>query len=119
MTKPPFDYEFTTDGCSGSGMCILRFIWRIRYKLGYAATPLPPWEKACEAHDHKYHPGGTYVDRVNADIGLMKDVLELGYPRLAVLMFVGVRIGGGPYVPRGWRWGYAYKYWRLLGYDRE
>lgn len=113
----PYDYEFTTDGCSGSIMCLLRIVWKIRFKLGQVSSPIPPWEKYCELHDAKYHPGGTYAERLQADIELMNAVKDLGYPRLGSSMFMGVRFGGSPWLPFPWRWGFAYKWWRFAGYS--
>ena len=36
----------------------------------------------------------------------------LARPTIALLMFVGVRIGGTPYVPTSFRWGYGWPYFR-------
>lgn len=104
------DYPFTTDGCSGSMMCIIRFYWKLRYGT------LPPWEKDCVAHDHAYWPGGSAADRVAADAILATAVARCGYPVLARFMFIGVSLGGMPRLPLPWRWGYAFRWTRLVGY---
>lgn len=91
---------FETDGCSGG----MSATWRKMF-----GTP-PPWEGACVKHDAKYYAGGTYRDRVKADLQLMKDVSNQGYPVWGFLMYVGVRIGGGSLLPTPWRWGYGYYY---------
>lgn len=114
-----YDYPFTSDGCSGGLMCLLRLGWRVLYLLGRVATPKPPWEPDCEAHDAAYWPGGSAVDRVHADLELARKVAEHGYPLLARLMFMGVSIGGMPRLPLPWRWGYRWKWSRLVGYRSE
>lgn len=54
--------------------------------------------------------GGTWADRVQADLELYKCVKARGYPVWAYLMFHGVRLGGSPFYPFGWRWGYGYRH---------
>ena len=34
---------------------------------------------------------------------------EVGRPELAVLMLVGVRVGGTPFLPTTFRWGYGWQ----------
>lgn len=107
---------FTTDGCSGSVMCLLRLGWRVLFWLRLMMHPAPPWEAVCVEHDRKYHPGGTVADRLAADLELASAISALGYPRLARLMFIGVSIGGVWFLPLPWRWGYGYPWPRP--YDR-
>lgn len=85
---------FKTDGCSG----YMSIIWRKLTSHG------PPWEEACVKHDHQYWKGGTKEDRRIADQDLLVDVVNLGYPVWAILMWLAVRIGGAPYFPSKKKW---------------
>jgi hypothetical protein len=101
--------EFVTDGCSG-GMSRL---WRAVIGNG------PPWEDCCETHDLAYWSGGTRADRRVADRRLRTCVIIKGYPWhwwWGWIIWIGVRIGGGPWLPTTWRWGYRYDWPR--GYER-
>lgn len=100
------DSPFTTDGCSG-GMSAL---WRLACRLGAVAESVPPWEGDCVAHDRAYHAGGGASERVKADAALAAAVAAKGHPLLARFMFVGVGIGGHPWLPLPWRWGYGWKW---------
>ncbi len=68
------------------------------------------WLNCCTAHDLAYWRGGTYEDRQIADRALMQCVTNVGLPLLANLMLKGVRIGGTPYLPSNFRWGYGWDY---------
>ncbi len=87
---------FTTDGCSD-------------FPNG---TPQHKdlWLKCCVAHDKKYWMGGTYAERLNADMELRACVQSVGEPAIAGLMLAGVRVGGSPYWPTRFRWGYGWPY---------
>lgn len=100
-TKP-----FTTDGCSGG----MSWFWRT-----FLRTP-PPWEGACIRHDKAYWHGGTALDREVADRILLRSVAAQGYPVIAVLMFLAVRIGGVPWLPTPWRWNYGHSFCRSWRY---
>jgi len=91
---------FTTDGCSG-GMS-----WLYNNIFGKEL----PWRDDCVEHDKAYWYGGTSEQRRLADIKLMCDVANTGYPIIGSLMYVAVRIGGHPLLPMSWRWGYGWKY---------
>lgn len=97
------DYPFTTDGCSGQ---IYRTIFRRD----------PPWLGCCTSHDCLYYTGGSRAERRAADIELMICVAKRGHPIVAFIMWLGVRIGGHPWLPFPWRWGYGWKYPR--GYSK-
>jgi hypothetical protein len=79
--------SFTTDGCS---------FW-----------PDEPWLQCCIEHDIAYWCGGTATQRRQADAALMQCVEALDYPLTSWLMGLGVRIGGHPWLPLPWRWGYG------------
>ncbi len=103
------DFPFKTDGCSGGMSRVWRFLWR---------KP-PPWEGHCITHDSAYHPGGTRLQRSEADRRLRDAVRRNGYPISAFIIWAGVRIGGHPLLPFSWRWGFGWKYWRLRGYSAK
>lgn len=72
------------------------------------------WLKCCTAHDYTYWKGGTYAERKIADKELSTCVTSIGKPNIAKLMLAGVRVGGTPYLPTEFRWGYGWPY--LRGY---
>ncbi|MFK8018948.1 MAG: hypothetical protein AB8B86_04195 [Pseudomonadales bacterium] len=66
------------------------------------------WLRCCVVHDYDYWKGGSYEDRLASDRRLEQCVTEVGEPELAVLMLVGVRVGGTPFLPTTFRWGYGW-----------
>lgn len=68
------------------------------------------WHKCCVAHDIKYWAGGSYEDRFKADLDLRMCVQSVGESVIADLMLVGVRVGGSPWWPTRFRWGYGWPY---------
>jgi hypothetical protein len=74
------------------------------------------WLPCCTAHDLAYWQGGTYEERVTADESLQQCVEEAGEPALAVIMLAGVRVGGTPFFPTKFRWGYGWPY--QMGYKK-
>ena len=68
------------------------------------------WLSCCTKHDITYWQGGSYQQRLNADITLKQCVSSAGKPVIAELMLSGVRVGGSPYWPTKFRWGYGYSY---------
>ncbi len=87
---------FTTDGCS-------------EFPDG-TLNHKDLWLKCCVAHDKKYWAGGTYQERLQADQELNACVESVGEPAIAALMLAGVRVGGSPYWPTRFRWGYGWPY---------
>ncbi|WP_082800638.1 hypothetical protein [Neptuniibacter pectenicola] len=87
---------FTSDGCSAfpDGTLEHRQLWL----------------RCCTAHDYAYWKGGSYQERVQADKALNRCVAEVGEPELGLLMLAGVRIGGTPFFPTTFRWGYGWPY---------
>ncbi len=87
---------FTTDGCSA-------------FPDG---TPNQKslWIECCIRHDLAYWKGGTYDQRLEADQSLETCVSQAGEPEIAQLMLAGVRVGGSPYFPTTYRWGYGWPY---------
>lgn len=98
---------FTTDGCSSfpDGTFNDRQLF-----LG-----------CCTLHDFAYWQGGTVEQRLQADQSFSYCISELGHPELAKMMLLGVRIGGSPYWPTPFRWGYGWPYPKGYGAltDRE
>jgi hypothetical protein len=84
-TIPP--NPFKTDGCS---------MW-----------PNSKWVDCCVEHDIHYWCGGSSEERRRADREL-RDCVRDYASRTASVMYVGVRIGGGPCQPFPWRWGYGW-----------
>ncbi len=68
------------------------------------------WLSCCQAHDLAYWRGGTYSEREAADLELQACVASVGEPEIAALMLAGVRVGGTPYLPTQFRWGYGWPY---------
>ena len=85
---------FTTDGCSD-------------FPDG---TPSQQtlWLACCTEHDKAYWQGGTHNQRRKADAALRRCVAGIGEPGIAALMLAGVRVGGSPYWPTRFRWGYGW-----------
>jgi hypothetical protein len=87
---------FTSDGCSSfpDGTLVEKTLWK----------------NCCVVHDKAYWQGGTKQQRLAADVELKQCVESLGKPRIAELMLAGVRVGGSPYWPTQFRWGYGWTY---------
>ncbi len=71
------------------------------------------WLDCCTQHDLAYWKGGTYQERLQADTKLRKCVSKVGEEEIAALMLAGVRVGGTPFLPTSFRWGYGWPYPRL------
>jgi len=68
------------------------------------------WLHCCMEHDIAYWAGGTRRQRHAADAALKQCVAATGEPAIANLMLAGVRVGGTPYLPTSFRWGYGWPY---------
>ncbi|GAB1261754.1 FAD-binding oxidoreductase [Aurantivibrio plasticivorans] len=68
------------------------------------------WLECCIAHDLAYWAGGSYAERQAADEALRQCVAEVGQPEVAMMMLMGVRVGGSPYLDTPFRWGYGWPY---------
>ncbi len=66
------------------------------------------WLGCCTAHDLAYWQGGSEAQRLAADQALLLCVAEVGEPQIAALMLAGVRVGGAPWWPTPFRWGYGW-----------
>lgn len=94
--------KFKTDGCS----C---------FPEGTKANK-KAWENCCIAHDSLYWQGGSRLERKQADSALCDCVAKAGFPKTAKRMYIGVRLGGGAYIPAPWRWGYGWNFG--IGYQK-
>lgn len=73
------------------------------------------WLTCCTEHDYAYWKGGTYQERLESDRALEACVAKVGEPAVALVMLAGVRVGGSPFFPTAFRWGYGWPYPRLYG----
>jgi hypothetical protein len=85
---PP--HPFRTDGCS---------LW-----------PDRDWQACCVEHDMDYWCGGSAEQRRTADRVLRQCVRARQHPVAASLMYWGTRLGGHPWLPPPWRWGYGWRW---------
>ena len=95
--------DFTSDGCS----------------LFINGTFEDPelWKECCHKHDLAYWRGGTEEERNQADLAFKECVLKkTGNAELAEIMYQAVRVGGSPYFPTWYRWGYGWPVGR--GYQK-
>jgi hypothetical protein len=83
---PPPPHKFTTDGCS--------------------AYRDARWRGCCIKHDVAYWCGAR--PRRDADAEFRACVRSESSAANALLMYTGVRIGGGRFAPFPWRFGYGY-----------
>ena len=85
---------FKSDGCSG-------------WKNGTRWEP-NLWLECCVRHDLQYWKGGTKDQREEADRDFRKCVTKKSNILTALVMYVGVRIGGSPDYNTEYRWGYGW-----------
>ncbi len=87
---------FATDGCS---------MW-------IDGPPGSPnlWRHCCVAHDLAYWIGGTEEQRQQADDAMKQCIQKAQQPMMASHTYNSVRMGGGPYWPSSYRWGYGWHY---------
>lgn len=89
---------FSTDGCS-------------HFPDGTNEQPTL-WRDCCVAHDAAYWAGGDWSSRVLADRQLELCVLATDQALVGNIMFLGVRVGGSPFWPTRFRWGFGWPYGR-------
>jgi hypothetical protein len=63
--------------------------------------------ECCVEHDKDYYFGGTEKERRASDRRLYRCVKEKKNGFVAGLMYLGVRIGGVPFLPTPFRWGFG------------
>ena len=93
IEKDPPLRPFKSDGCS---------MWFDTWK----GVDLYP---ACFFHDLKYWCGypKEEAERLIADAELMIDVAKAGAPKMAEIMFAGVRVGGHEALRKSFSWGFG------------
>jgi hypothetical protein len=89
--------EFVTDGCS--------------------IFPDADWAHCCVRHDVAYWCGGSALERFAADQTLNACLADTGRPTLGKWMQNGVRVGGVPWLPTPWCWGYGWAW--PTGYEPQ
>ena len=93
-------HPFTSDGCS--------------YFPDGTLKNNTKWLNCCVEHDKSYWKGGTKAERQKADDALKTCVKEVGYPHIAKLMYLGVRLGGSAKYDTSYKWGYG---WEINRYN--
>jgi|APDOM4702015248_1054824.scaffolds.fasta_scaffold41365_4 hypothetical protein len=76
---------------------------------GCSLFPDGDYRNCCVEHDKVYYFGGTKEERRVADRHLFTCVRARGHRFLAPMMYLGVRIGGGAWLPTPFRWGFGNK----------
>ncbi len=77
---------------------------------GCTLAPDFNFRHCCDVHDESYWRGGTEGDRERADRAFRQCIHDAGRPILADVYYIGVRIGGVPWLPTHWRWGFGWPY---------
>lgn len=103
--------EFTTDGCSDGGLS------KLFACLGEGVPGL--LEMICVLHDRAYWRGGSAADRLAADRNFHDSIAMFGYPIIAFIYYHSVRLGGVPWLPTSWRWGYGRPFWASMEFHNK
>ncbi len=67
---------------------------RVSVSDGCTMFPDGDWSECCITHDRDYENIINSDDRKKADLQLMACVVKKGHPFVALIMYIGVRIGG-------------------------
>jgi hypothetical protein len=83
-------------------------------KLSDGCTLIPDGDirPCCLIHDQEYYRGGTRVERRDSDNKLYDCIREkkgFRHKLFAPFIWLGVRIGGLPFFPTSFRWGFGTK----------
>ena len=105
---PKFGPQRHSDGCSGGMSAAYAKLTFLHSKYGETL----PWRQCCVTHDRAYYNGGKKIKKTIADKELKKCVSKVIGPEhlgivLGALMEKAVWIGGRPYFPTTYRWGYG------------
>ncbi len=68
------------------------------------------YRDCCDTHDRDYWCGGARVERLQSDFELRQCVAAKGRTLRSALIYLGVRIGGVPWLPTSWRWGFGWRF---------
>jgi len=99
FTKLPLSSQlrpFVSDGCS-------------KWPNGTRDKP-DAWLKCCFKHDIAYWLGGTEAQREVSDDNLKMCVEKNFSNAVALLMYLGVRVGGEPTFKTSYKWGFGWTY---------
>ena len=101
---PKFNVKLHSDGCSGGMSSIYAQLKFLHKKHGKTLE----WRQCCEIHDEAYYYGGSKEQKKTADEKLGVCVTKVvGSQFFGKTMQIAVKIGGGPYLPTPYRWGYG------------
>ncbi len=92
------DHAFSSDGCS----------------IFFDGS----WLGCCIEHDKAYWCGGSAKERKRADREFRECIAGADHAARGWTMEKGVRMGGVPWLPFSWRWGYGWKDWPR-GYEPD
>lgn len=82
--------EFSSDGCT---------MW-----------PDAGIKSCCLKHDMKYWCGGSFKERRSADLAFMQCIRQKERAGDGLVEYLGLKIGGSPFLPFSWRWGYGWSW---------
>ena len=123
---------FNSDGCSGGMSEAWEYLAKTIPEFARYIGEKPPWEHCCVTHDRDYWQGDSesgYIKRQLSDAQLrdcvqrsgrdqgdeIADALALSREEVvqlvdltSELMYLAVRIGGGPCTGLPWRWGHGW-----------
>lgn len=77
---------------------------------GCTLVPDFDFKDCCNSHDIAYWLGGTPERREHADKVFYRCIRDVKPSFIATLYYYGVRIGGTPYLPTPWRWGFGWEF---------
>lgn len=77
---------------------------------GCSMAPDFDFRHCCDLHDTRYWSGGSAAERKRADHEFRDCIIGTGHPVTARIYYYGVRVGGTPYLPTSWRWGFGWDY---------
>ena len=101
---PEFDPKRHSDGCSGGMSATYAELKLLHPKYGKTL----PWHQCCVVHDRAYYYGGAKKEKEVADEALKTCVSDIvGSEYLGLIMKDAVMVGGKPYFPTSYRWGYG------------
>ena len=100
LDSPPF--KFIWDGCSGGISALTNlFFMKVDWQDG----------KGCLTHDYAYWRGGSFAMKKKADTDLYDHIISLGHSKIyAYVVWIAIALGGMPFIPAPWRWGYGYPF---------
>lgn len=77
---------------------------------GCSLAPDFDFRRCCDEHDVRYWVGGTAEERKQTDRRFRACIAAADHDVLSNLYYFGVLIGGTPYLPTPWRWGFGWDY---------